>query len=61
MKHISILLAFLITLSSPLAAQGFDKGLAAYEAGDCKTALKEWKPLVNKGNQSIQAITPSYS
>ena len=54
MKHISILLAVLMTLSSPLAADGFDKGLAAYEAGDCKTALKEWKPLANKGNAAAQ-------
>ena len=55
MKHIAtILLAFLVTLSSPVAAQDFDKGLAAYEANDCKTALKEWKPLVKQRNSAAQ-------
>ena len=33
MKHLTILLAFLMTLSAPVAAQDFDKGLAAYNAG----------------------------
>ena len=44
-KHLTILLAFLITLSAPVMAQDFNKGFDAYNAGDYATALKEWKPL----------------
>lgn len=54
MKQLIILTTFLMILSSPLAAQDFDKGLAAYEAGDCQTALKEWTPLVKKRNSAVQ-------
>jgi len=49
MKHIAILLAFLITLSSPVAAQDFQKGLAAAQSGDFATALQEWTPLAEAG------------
>ena len=31
-------------------AQDFDKGLAAYNAGDYATALKEWRPLAEQGD-----------
>lgn len=54
MKHITILLAFLITLSSPVAAQDFQKGYAAAQAGDFATALKEWKPLAEAGDADAQ-------
>ena len=54
MKHLTIILAFLMTLSSPVAAQDFDKGLAAYEAGDYGAAVKEWKPLAEQGNVAAQ-------
>ena len=53
-KHIAMLIAFLMTLWSTAGAQDFDKGLAAYEADDCKTALKEWKPLVKQRNSAAQ-------
>ena len=54
MKHLTIILAFLMTLSSPVAAQDFDKGLAAYQDGDYATALKEWRPLAEAGNSAVQ-------
>ena len=54
MKHIAILLAFLVTLSAPVAAQDVDKGLAAYNAGDYTTALKEWTPLAKAENKGAQ-------
>ena len=41
MKHLSILLAFLMTLSAPVAAQDFEKGEAAFRAGDFSKALQE--------------------
>jgi len=40
-----MVLAFLMTLSSPVVAQDFQKGLAAAQAGDYATALQEWTPL----------------
>jgi len=39
---------------TPLAAQDFQKGLTAYNAGDYATALKEWKPLAETGNEVAQ-------
>ena len=53
-KHIAILLTLLMTLSSPLVAQDFQKGLAAAQAGDFATALKEWKPLAEAGDVDAQ-------
>ena len=54
MKHIAILLAFLMTLSSPVVAQDFQKGFAAAQAGDFATALKEWTPLAEAGDADAQ-------
>ena len=54
MKHLTIILAFLIALSSPVAAQDFAKGNAAYKTGDYATALKEWTPLAEAGNAAAQ-------
>ena len=45
----AILLALLMTFSSPVAAQDFQKGLAAAQAGDFATALQEWTPLAEAG------------
>ena len=39
MKRIAVLLAFLMMFSSSVVAQDFQKGLAAYDAGDYATAL----------------------
>tara|TARA_B100000787_G_scaffold156248_1_gene132224 strand:+ start:211 stop:576 length:366 start_codon:yes stop_codon:yes gene_type:complete len=38
----------------PLAAQDFDKGVIAFEAGDYVTALKEWRPFADQGVSSGQ-------
>ena len=54
MKHITIILAFLMTLSSPVVGQDFDKGWAAYKAQDYDAALKEFLPLGNKGDATSQ-------
>ena len=54
MKHISIILALLMMLCSPVAAQDFDKGLAAAQAGDFATAFKEWLPLAEAGDVNAQ-------
>ena len=55
MKHIAILLAFLMTLSAPVAAQDFQKGLAAAQTGDYATALQEWTPLAEAGDPDAQS------
>ena len=54
MKHIAIILAFLMALSSPVAAQDLQKGNAAYQAGDYVTAIQEWTPLAEAGDAAAQ-------
>ena len=54
MKHVAILLAFLMTLFSPVVAQDFQKGSAAGQAGDYATALQEWTPLAEAGDEAAQ-------
>jgi len=54
MKHITIILAFLMMLSSPVAAQDFDKGATAAQAGDYATAILEWLPLALGGDSDSQ-------
>jgi hypothetical protein len=39
---------------TPLAAQDFQKGVAAYQAGDYSTAIQEWTPLAEAGDASAQ-------
>ena len=49
-----LVLAFVMTLISPVAAQDFQKGFAAYNAGDYATALQEWTPLAEAGDEVAQ-------
>ena len=48
--------AFLLgtAVAVPVMAQDFDKGLAAYRAGDYATAVQEWRPLAEQGNAGAQ-------
>ena len=48
--------AIAFTLSGPAYAQDWDKGLAAYQAGDYATALREWRPLAEQGNAMAQYV-----
>lgn len=34
--------------------QNYNEGLAAHQAGDYNTALKEWRPLAEQGNAITQ-------
>ena len=55
MKCIITVLATALSLAlSPLAAQNFDKGLKAHDAGNYDTALREWEPLAEQGNIEAQ-------
>ena len=56
MKHFAILIALLMTLSSPVAAQSLDKGHAFAKADDYAAALNEWKPLAEQGNAEAQYL-----
>ena len=50
-----LILATLLIFSCTTAwAADFDKGVAAYKAGDYATALAEWKPLAEQGDASAQ-------
>ena len=53
MKYVTITIAFLMTLSSPVVGQDFDKGWAAYEANDYVTAFNELKPLAEARNAKV--------
>ena len=54
MRYLTIILAFLMTFSTPVAAQDYDRGYAAYQAGDYATALKEFEPLAEMGVAVLQ-------
>ena len=52
MSRITLALATMLSFMAftPVAAQDWDKGNDAFEAGDYATALKEWRPLAEQGN-----------
>ena len=52
----AILVALLMTLSSPVSAQDLQKGYAAAQAGDFATALQEWTPLAEAGDDLAQFL-----
>ena len=55
MTRIIVVLATVLSLTfTPLAAQDFQKGLAAYQAGDYAAALQEWTPLAEAGEGESQ-------
>ena len=55
MSRIIVVLATVLSLAfTPLAAQDFQKGVAAYQAGDYATALQEWTPLAEAGYGNAQ-------
>ena len=45
------ILSFVVWMNLP---QNYNKGLAAHQAGDYDTALKEWRPLAEQGNAITQ-------
>ena len=45
----------LILVGTALAAQDFQKGLAAARAGDYATAIQEWTPLAEAGYANAQS------
>ena len=51
---VTVLTTALFLAGSQLAAQDFDEGLKAYDAGDYDTAVREWEPLAEQGNVEAQ-------
>ena len=47
--------ALALLVSAPGVAQDYVKGVDAYDRGDFATALKEWKPLAEKGDALAQS------
>ena len=47
-------LLFSLLLGAPSYSADLNKGLTAYNKGDYATALKEWKPLAEQGNEDAQ-------
>jgi TPR repeat protein len=54
MKHIFTAITFLTALSLPVYAQDFQKGVAAYNAGDFASAVKEFRPFAEAGGSVSQ-------
>ncbi|MCH7888538.1 MAG: sel1 repeat family protein [Proteobacteria bacterium] len=53
MKRIALAAALLVSLAAPAWA-GLDAGWAAYERGDYLAALREWRPLADRGHAAAQ-------
>jgi TPR repeat protein len=58
MNRLLILPVLLLTLlvGTPAFSADWNKGAAAYESGDYATALREWTPLAEQGNASMQNL-----
>jgi len=54
MQSFPRILAVLVSASGILAAADFAVGLSAYQKGDYVTAAKEWRPLAEEGEASVQ-------
>ena len=52
MSRITFVLATMLSFMAftPVAAQDLQKGYDAFEAGDYATALQEWRPLAEQGD-----------
>ena len=55
MKHLALIIAFLIALAEPVAAEDYDTGVTAYKIGDYLTALEHFRPLAERGHPEAQA------
>ena len=53
-KTLQALLVALLLAPSAGVAQDYDKGLAAWVAGEYAAALREWRPLAEQGDATAQ-------
>ena len=58
MPRITFALATMLSFMAftPVAAQDYQKGYDAYQAGEYATALKEFRPLAEQGNALLQTV-----
>ena len=57
----SVILSFALAVGAGVVlAQDFQKGLAAYGAGDYTTALEEWRPLAKQEMRKLRTILVFY-
>lgn len=55
MKTMTLIVVFaLACMSAPGMAQDFNLGMAAAQRGDYVTALRQWRPLAERGNAAAQ-------
>ena len=52
----AIIVGLMLSASVVFLAQDFDRGMAAYEAGDYTVALQEFLPLAELGAAQAQTI-----
>jgi hypothetical protein len=55
-RSIFLAVTLVVSSGSVATAQDFDKGYAAYQAGDYATALAEWRPLAEQGDALAQFV-----
>ncbi len=56
MRTSTMLLAVVVVFVAVPACTDFDPGMEAYERGDYATALKEWRPLAERGHAGAQVL-----
>ena len=54
MKAVKAVIGCMLFAVASFASAGFDEGMAAYEKGDYKTAIAEFRPLAEKGDADAQ-------
>ena len=54
MKLLRALIGVSLFVIASVAHAGFDEGMAAYEKGDYKTAVAEWRPIAEQGYAGAQ-------
>ena len=54
MSYLRLLIAALLFAAGPALAGPYEDGLAAYNRGDYKTAMRAWRPLAQSGNPNAQ-------
>ena len=54
LQSLVLAITLLVGSVSVATAQDYDKGVAAYSAGDYQTALREWRPLAEAGDAAAQ-------
>ena len=54
MKLRLFVIVLFISFNTEVTAQNFEKGVKAHKSGDYITAFKEWLPLAEQGNYTLQ-------